>query len=133
MALASPSANIELPAPWRPADRIGDLDILPLTTAADIAREGREMHHCAATYIERVANGSCYLFSLRDGEQRIGTIEVHRSNGHGAAISQVRGPCNKLLPKPITAKLNRWVAQRDAWTLPPVIERPRVYDDDIPF
>jgi PcfJ-like protein len=133
VALSDPKTNVPLPAPWRGATSIGDISVVPLDTAAAIAAEGRAMHHCARTIIPKVKSGDSYLFSARDGDQRIATIEVTR-NGEKISINQMRGACNSMLPKPLQAKLTRWAGERDKWNLP--IREPVKavhFGDDIPF
>jgi hypothetical protein len=129
--LSDPKTNVPLPAPWRSATKIGDISVVPLDTAAAIAAEGRAMHHCARTLIAKVKSGDSYLYSAREGDQPIATIEVGR-NGEQIFITQMRGPCNSILPQPQQAKLTRWVLERDKWNLP--IREPVVtVDSDIPF
>jgi hypothetical protein len=133
-ALSDPKTNVPLPAPWRGATTIGDIIVVPLDTAAAIAAEGRAMHHCARTLITNVKSGHSYLYSARESDQRIATIEVSR-NGEQIFINQMRGFCNSILPQPLQAKLTRWVLERDKWNLP--IREPvkaiDSWDDDIPF
>jgi hypothetical protein len=134
-ALSDPKTNVPLPAPWRSTTRIGDISVVPLDTAAAIAAEGRAMHHCARTLIAKVSCGDSYLFSARDGDQRIATIEVSR-NGEQIFINQMRGACNSILPQPLQTKLTRWVLERDKWNLPmraPVMAVDALDDDEIPF
>jgi hypothetical protein len=134
-ALSDPKTNVPLPAPWRSTTRIGEISVVPLDTAAAIAAEGRAMHHCARTLIAKVSCGDSYLFSARDGDQRIATIEVSR-NGEQIFINQMRGACNSILPQPLQTKLTRWVLERDKWNLPmraPVMAVDALDDDEIPF
>ena len=133
-ALSDPKTNVPLPAPWRSATTIGDINVVPLDTAAAIAAEGRAMHHCARTLITNVKSGHSYLYSAREGDQRIATIEVSR-NGEEIFISQMRGSCNSMLPQPLQAKLTRWVLERDKWNLPirEPVKAVASWDDEIPF
>jgi len=135
VALADPKVNVPLPAPWRGAEKIDDMDIVPLTSTVEIALEGRTMHHCVATYIDRVVWGDCYIFSLRNGHS-VATIEVVRA-GETAQIAQMRGPCNAMVSPAIAAKIKKWARQKDKWTLPPK-EQPKLAgwdpdDCEIPF
>lgn len=43
---------------------VGTPHIVPLTTASELIREGREMNHCAASYVDRVARGTSYLYRV---------------------------------------------------------------------
>ena len=83
----------ELPAPWYPAAKQGGFDIIPIATAADLYREGQAMHHCVATYADRVREGACYVFSVRQSGERVATVSLVR-DGAQVLIEQVRGPCN---------------------------------------
>lgn len=117
VALADPKNNDPLPPPWRPAARVGELDIVPLASAAEIAADGRAMHHCAATYIEKVRRRECYLYSAREGDKRTATIEVV-GESMVVSIRQMTGPCNAILPRPVQTTIYRWLRQKDRWTLP---------------
>jgi hypothetical protein len=136
VALSDPKINVPLPAPWRGATTIGKFTLVPLDTAAAIVAEGRAMHHCAGTLIEKVRRGISYLYSARDGDQRIATIEVGR-NGEEIFINQMRGSCNSILPEPLQAEFTRWVLERNKWTLPicefPICESVTALDGEIPF
>ena len=118
VALDGSSSRVRLPAPWREAETVADLTIAPLTTAVEIAAEGRAMHSCVASYIPKVAQGDACLFSARRSDQRVATIEVGRINGgRGAAIVQMRGPCNAILGDKLQTILRRWAGQQAKWRL----------------
>jgi hypothetical protein len=124
VALSDPATNSPLPAPWRGPAKIGDINILPLNSAAEIAAEGRAMYHCVGSYVGKVLCGESYLYSARNGS-RLATIEVRHRNGH-VWIEQMRGPCNALVASELGAKLRRWVREKDKWTLPKPKERPTI-------
>ena len=136
VALANPRSTAPLPRPWRGADRIGDLKIVPLTTAAEIAAEGRAMHHCVATFTGRVRIGEIYIYGARDIDgTRVATIEVALAGAEGSVgvfVTQMRGPCNSILPKSMQELIRRWVRQKDKWKLPTRSDEYRE-PDDIPF
>ena len=130
VALSDHGSDEPLPPPWRGAEKIGELDAVPLTTAAEIAAEGRHLHHCVATHTYAVRAGHYCIYSVRQGDQRIATVEVGRRGDKRVQIEQMKGPCNALLPKPLQAKLNRWASERGKWTLPPEGVRGRQSTDD---
>ena len=78
--------------PYPPTTQ-GCFDIVPLTTSADLYREGHAMHHCVATYVDQVRQGTSYIFSVRREGKRIATISLIR-DGESVSIQQLRGPCN---------------------------------------
>jgi PcfJ-like protein len=102
-----------LPPPWYPAVKQGAFEIVPLTTAADIYREGHAMHHCVATYADRVRAGGCYVFSVRQNNERVATISLVRDGGR-ILIDQVRGPCNIEPSKPIMTAVRQWFRKQPA-------------------
>jgi hypothetical protein len=139
VALSDPKVQAPLPKPWREAAKIGDLDIVPLDTAAAIAAEGRAMHHCARTLLPSVRHNLSYLYSVRKGDERVATVEVMRApNGEGVSIRQMRGIANSILPVPLQTKLRKWAGERDRWKIQPPISMPArpanaLFDDEIPF
>jgi len=46
----------------------GDFTIIPPKTANEIVAEGHALHHCAHTYVERVAKGRCIILFVRQKE-----------------------------------------------------------------
>jgi hypothetical protein len=105
--------DLELPTPWFPAAKQGRFDIIPIVTTADLYREGHAMHHCVATYADRVREGVCYVFSVRQSGQRVATVSLFR---HGAQvmIEQVRGPCNSTPTTAIMTAVRQWLRTRPA-------------------
>jgi hypothetical protein len=133
--------NCTLPEPWFPPAKLHNgYEIVPLTMAEDLYLEGRMMHHCVGTYVPRVKYGDVYIYSVREGEQRIATAELIRPTEAGQpALGQLRGPCNALPPKDIQTAVKKWL--RSQQPLPPHKPDPAAlqmpHDDnfgaDIPF
>ena len=106
------AGDLALPPPWYPPATLGGFDIVPLTTSADLYREGHAMHHCVATYVEQVRQGTSYIFSVRRDGKRIATISLSCHN-ETILIQQLRGPCNTAPPKAVSAAVRKWLrAQR---------------------
>ena len=112
VALDDTASRVRLPAPWREGETVGDLTIVPLTTANEIVAEGRAMHHCARTYIHKVAYGDGYLFSARRGDQRVATIEVRRTGDGRVVIAQACGPCNAVIAGKVRARCGTGLGAR---------------------
>ena len=106
------AGDLALPPPWYPPATQGCFDIVPLTTSADLYREGHAMHHCVATYVDQVRQGTSYIFSVRSEGKRIATISLI-CDGETVLIQQLRGPCNAAPPKAVAAAVRQWLrAQR---------------------
>ena len=106
------AGDLALPPPWYPPATLGGFDIVPLTTSADLYREGHAMHHCVATYVEQVRQGTSYIFSVRRDGKRIATISLS-CHSETISIQQLRGPCNTAPPKAVSAAVRKWLrAQR---------------------
>ena len=106
------AGDLALPPPWYPPATQGGFDIVPLTTSADLYREGHAMHHCVATYVDQVRQGTSYVFSVRSDGKRIATISLI-CDGETVSIQQLRGPCNTAPPKAVAAAVRQWLrAQR---------------------
>jgi len=103
--------DLELPSPWFPAAKQGRFDIIPIATAGDLYREGQAMHHCVATYADRVRDGACYVFSVRRSGERVATVSLVR-DGARVLIEQVRGPCNSRPTTAIVTAVRQWLDTR---------------------
>jgi len=125
----------KFPEPWFSAGKIGDLDVVPITSAADLYLEGKLLHHCVGTYAAAVELGDRYCFGIRAGEKRFATVAFAKKNGR-AEIEQVRGPCNAPVPA-IEKVVRAWLRKqpRPKWPEPPAKRNLflEIVDDDIPF
>jgi hypothetical protein len=97
-----------LPPPWYPATKVGDYDILPIESSAELYREGAAMHHCVGTHVDAVQSGRCYVYSVRHADKRIATFALVRC-AVSAGLSEIRGPCNAQVPQKIIAAVRRWL------------------------
>ena len=66
------------PAPWYPATKIGNTDIVPIENAASLYREGQAMHHCVGTYSDRVLAGHFCIYSIKRDGARVATLALGR-------------------------------------------------------
>jgi hypothetical protein len=67
-----------------------DPNVQFLSTVREVCEEGARMSNCVASYAERAARGSAYLFHVsRDGEEA--TVEVDRAG----RVVQAAGPGNR--------------------------------------
>lgn len=124
--------NCEFPEPWCAAGRSGEFDVVPITTSAELYREGNLLHHCVGSYQGLVHAGKSYIYSVRQGDVRVATLELRR-NGGGIAIGQVRGACNVPPPKQVALAVRSWVRSQREFRFPPEPGSGVPLDDDIPF
>jgi hypothetical protein len=115
----------EFPEPWCPAGRSGQFDVIPIATSAELYREGNLLHHCVGSYQGRVHAGESYLYSVRQDDVRVATLELQRRGG-GVAIGQVRGACNVLPPKQVVRAVERWVRSQREFRFAPNPEPERL-------
>ena len=102
------AADLALPPPWYPPATLGRFDIVPLISSVDLYREGHAMHHCVATYVDQVRQGSSYIFSVRGGGKRIATLSL-TCHGETVLIQQLRGPCDAAPSKAVAAAVRQWL------------------------
>jgi PcfJ-like protein len=102
----------QFPPPWFPAQRIDDYDLVPIENAADLYLEGKTMHHCAGTYMQKARRGDCCFFSIQAQGERVATVAFSRGPS-GPVIEQVRGPCNALVPA-IEKAIRKWLRRQPA-------------------
>ena len=75
-------SKYKIPAPWYPAGQVNGYQIVPLDSTEELWKEGQAMHHCAGSYDYRVAAGKCYMYSVRQGDNRLATVELVRKHGN---------------------------------------------------
>ena len=98
--------------PWTRLARVNGLDIVPLTSSAEIVEEGAAMQNCLATYVRYVVFGECRLFSIRSNGQRLATMEVRPCPSTGTLrISQIKGFHNGPTPEEAAMTAGIWLAQ----------------------
>ncbi len=102
--------------PGRYSRRIeGGLRMVALRTGPQLREEGRLMDHCVGTYAHLVAAGDCMIFSVREGEQRLATVEVRRHGRSGAhQIVQLQGHANRRPNEQVRKFAHDWVARYGA-------------------
>lgn len=111
--------NSAFPAPWFPAAKVGDLEIVPITDMDALYLEGSAMHHCIGQYVDSVLAGRFYAYSIRRGGERVATLGLKRSFKfeqdvctYKAEITQIRGHCNVEPPQAITAVVKSWLREQ---------------------
>lgn len=73
----------------------GEFNIIYPRAYQEIQKEGAELHHCVASYVDRVIEGKCHIVFLRYKEsldESLVTVEVI-----GEVITQYRGKYNRKL------------------------------------
>jgi hypothetical protein len=106
----SSRSRYKIPAPWLPTGHANGFRIVPLDSAKKLWKEGRVMHHCVASYDRRVAKGVCYIYSVRQGDERIATVELVRINGQ-VRPAQIRGRHNAQPSKEVCKAVRKWLLE----------------------
>jgi hypothetical protein len=84
---------------------MGDFHIVPLTTANELASEGRNMHDCVASYGAACAKGLYQVFSIRDLDgERVATLGLVYAVG-GWKVDQ----CIGILNDEVTTTIVEWI------------------------
>ncbi len=84
----------------------GTYKIIAPKEIMDLNKEGHHMHHCVASYCQSVADGTCYIFFVRDMEDnRVATVEVRTENKH---VVQVKAKYNKKPEDEVLDFVNEW-------------------------
>jgi len=76
----------DLPEEWRQEG----LQFVKLSTPAAVIEEGRMMRHCVASYLRDIIDGRCSIYSIRNQERRLATLEFSKVTG----IRQLAGFAN---------------------------------------
>lgn len=99
---------------WRRREVVDGFEITPLTTAAQLRREGQVMNHCVATYAEDVARGRCLIYAIRRDGAPIATMEVIATGSPGGRgrIVQLMGRSNRAPSAAVAAAATRWLRDK---------------------
>ncbi len=101
------------PTPWTQIARIGDIEVVPLSTSGAIIDEGTVMGSCVGTYVVCVVAGDCRLYSIRDGDLRLATMEVRACESGGLpCIVQLKGPRNAPVSEAVSEVAADWLLSR---------------------
>jgi hypothetical protein len=106
-------SKYKIPTPWYPAGQVNGYAIVPLDSTEELWKEGPAMHHCVGAYDYRVAAGKCYMYSVRQGDNRLATVELVRKHGN-VKPRQIRAACNAEPPKEVKVAVKKWVSELKA-------------------
>ncbi|MBM4027823.1 MAG: hypothetical protein FJ280_20845 [Planctomycetes bacterium] len=86
--------------------------IRELVSARELISEGRQQHHCVATYAQSCSTGRCSIWTMEAqtelGIEKCVTIELHSAD---KMIRQVRGRRNRFPTEQEKQILQRWASQ----------------------
>ncbi len=102
-----------IPPPFAPAD-----GLRPLETFDELAREGREMGHCVASYAPQITRGSYYVYAVEVAGERA-TLGLERQSATAWEIDQLNGPRNRRVSRPLRSLVLRWFASKLSSVLAP--------------
>ena len=92
-------------------DKKSKYAILVPETPEDLIKEGNQLSHCVASYVDDVNNDRCKILFLRDKEQiekPLATIEVR-----GLNIRQARGFSNRAIPEEQKEFIKLWAEKNN--------------------
>jgi hypothetical protein len=100
---------------WFRTKTVGDYRFVPLLMPEELSEEGDRMNNCVATYAAKVVTGSCLIFSVRRGEQRVATLEVARRQGGAPFICQLLAAGNTDVPEEVRRASTVWLGRQGAY------------------
>jgi hypothetical protein len=92
---------------WQLEDPIdGKWLFVELISGEDLYAEGREMHHCVASYAARCAGGFSAIVSIRHNDMQRLTVEIHPRTRQ---VIQARGAYNRPVNAKEKVAISRWL------------------------
>lgn len=107
-----PVAGVIFPAFEVRIPEVAGVELRPITTALELAAEGRRMRNCVAGFCGELAQGGRWILSGRVLGEPV-TVEISRIDGRHA-LADARGYMNRKLSKAEWLLLRRWVGALDA-------------------
>lgn len=88
------------------------LAFVRLRTARDLVEEGRAMNHCVGSYLESLARGCSFFYSLRRTGTRVATLQIgFRGCRHGPPeIQQLYAHSNTKVSEDVHEAVRAWLA-----------------------
>ena len=80
-----------------------------IASIEELKEEGIKMHHCVATYGNKVVAEKCYIFTVRninEPDEPLATLELSQNKKR---IIQLRGKHNAVVSDDIEAFCNYWL------------------------
>ena len=80
-----------------------------IASIEELQEEGIKMHHCVATYSQKLISGNCYIFTVRninEPDEPIATLELNKALNK---IVQLRGKRNAVVSDDIESFCNYWL------------------------
>lgn len=104
----------------------GNERIQPINCAGDLLDEGSAMHHCVASYAERILQRKCYIYRILTPERA--TLELLAMPDGKWRIGQIKLACNRNPAIDTLLYVRMWLETEKAKTSPSVIGgRPNGY------
>ena len=77
-------------------------------SAKEIAREGKVLHHCVGSYIERVASGERLILFIREKDKPHDPLYTVELEPETYRLIQVRGANNGDAPKNVKNMISKY-------------------------
>jgi len=81
--------------------------IAPIRTVGELRREGIEMRHCVASYVDECIRGESFIYSVREPARA--TVQV-RIVGARPVVTQMRGVRNAMVSDGVGKLVEDWIA-----------------------
>ena len=75
------AADVEFPQEWFEGGTVGDFRIAPVRTSGELSRYAYHLHNCATSYAHGVADGSCFIYVVFEGDELKAMLELSRRGG----------------------------------------------------
>jgi len=96
--------------PFPPPPVPGTPNIVPLTSAYDLAQEGQEQQNCAGSYLNQVVRGHTYIYKVLMPERA--TLELVRTRDGTWMRGQLKRRGNKPTQRTTAAVVDQWLRER---------------------
>jgi len=102
-----------------PGHRLG-IDFVPLRSVEDVLAEAQAMENCLASYGGNLADDFSRLWSLRQGGERVATLEIwHDHETHSLSVCQLKAKGNCDVGGDVWQVVYTWLAEQASLSLPP--------------
>lgn len=99
--------------PWLADGSADGFSFHALCTQGELVDEAAAMSHCVGTYLDRLADNSTRVFSVRKDGARVATLSL-RASGPLPCIQELAGPTNAPVGHELWLAARQWMHAQDA-------------------
>jgi len=106
------AADVEFPQEWFEGGTVGDFRIEPVRMSTELSLYAYHLHNCATSYAHRIAEGSCFIYVVFEGDKLKAMLNINRARG--LRFGELKGLRNSAVSAELRTAVDTWWTNRKA-------------------